>query len=199
MRKTFKSNLPTTPQASQGGMVLIIGLVILTLLTMITLNITKTVILQESMAFNTQERNKALQAAESATCYAWSILGTTSGTSIEDFINNAAHNGIYDLRQNNTEDGSKVIADWNAIYNINNWPWENTTLRTEMPSKVETTNLDFISVNENPMQLSATPQYVMGMHEPIFRKGSENKKCIPFTIMGAGKGSIESNTKICLF
>ncbi len=194
MRKDFST--PFSPKSSQTGAVLIVGLVMLTMLTMVALTTTQTITHQEKMVFNTQERNKALQAAESASRYAWSILGATSATSIESFITNVSKNGLYDLRASGTVSGGKLVADWNAIYNVNNWPWNDASKRALMPDTVATSSLSFITDNTNPMQLAAVPQYAIGMHAPIVRKGSENKKCIPFTVVGAGKGSTDTSQVI---
>ncbi|MEE9412828.1 MAG: PilX N-terminal domain-containing pilus assembly protein, partial [Methylococcales bacterium] len=75
---TFSNTRQSSLKSSQAGVVLVIGLVMLSVLTMIALAAAKSVTFQEKMAFNTQERNKALQAAESASRYAWSILGTAN-------------------------------------------------------------------------------------------------------------------------
>lgn len=190
------SSLNSSPfRTKQTGAVLIVGLVMLTVLTMVALTTTQTVTFQEKMVFNTQDRNKALQAAESAARYAWSILGTTN-YSVSDFITNASRNGLYDLRATGTMSGSKLVADWNVIYNVNNWPWDDTSKRALMPGNIATTSLSFIADNSNPMQLATVPQFVIGMHDPVVRKGSENKKCIPFSIAGAGKGSVETSQEI---
>jgi Tfp pilus assembly protein PilX len=194
MRKDFP--IQSSPKSSQTGAVLIVGLVMLTMLTMVALTTTQTITHQEKMVFNTQERNKALQAAESASRYAWSILGTTSATSVESFITNVSKSGLYDLRVSDTVSGSKLAADWNAIYSVNNWPWSDTNKRAQMPNKISTSGLSFITVNADPMQLAAVPQFAIGMHAPIDRKGSENKKCIPFTVVGAGKGSTDTSQVI---
>ncbi|MCH9696762.1 MAG: hypothetical protein K0U68_01535 [Gammaproteobacteria bacterium] len=183
-------------RTAQAGATLAIGLIILTVMTMVALMSTQTVTFQEKMVLNSMERNKALQAAESASRYAWSILKTNSGTSIEDYIVNVSKNGLYDLRPTGTVSGNKLFADWNAIYNTNNWPWNTASKRALMPNNISTTSLSFVTDNTNPMQLSTTPQYAIGMHSPIDRKGSENKKCIPFTIVGAGKGSTDTSQVI---
>lgn len=174
---------------------MIIGLVMLSVLTMVALTAARTTTFQEKMAFNTQERNKALQAAESASRYAWSILGTTNYTE-SDFITNASKNGLYDLRGFDPISGSKLAVNWNAIYSVNNWPWSDAAKRAEMPNTVATSSLSFITDNTNPMQLAAVPQFVAGMHAPVLRKGSENKYCVPFTIAGAGQGSTDSSQVI---
>jgi Tfp pilus assembly protein PilX len=191
MRKDFP--ISSSPKSTQTGAVLIVGLVMLTMLTMVALTTIQTVTHQEKMVFNTQDRNKALQAGESASRYAWSILGTTSATSIESFITNVSKSGLYDLRASDTVTGSKLAADWNAIYRVNSWPWNDTNKRALMPNTIATSSLSFIADNANPMKLVAAPQYAIGMHAPIDRKGSENKKCIPFTVVGAGKGSTDTS------
>jgi Tfp pilus assembly protein PilX len=167
----------------------------LSVLTMVALTAARTTTFQEKMAFNTQERNKALQAAESASRYAWSILGTANYKE-SDFITNTSKNGLYDLRGFDSISGSKLTANWNAIYSVNNWPWSDTAKRAEMPNTVATSGLSFIPVNSNPMQLAAAPQFVAGMHAPVLRKGSENKYCVPYTIAGAGQGSTDSSQVI---
>ncbi len=188
--------LKSSTKSSQSGATLIVGLIMLTVLTMVALTTTQTVTFQEKMVFNTQERNKALQAAESASRYAWSVLETNTGATIEDFITNVSKSGLYDLRATGTVSGNKLFSDWNAIYNVSNWPWSDTNKRALMPNTISTNSVGFISDNANPMQLAAIPQYAIGMHAPIDRKGSENKKCIPFTIVGAGKGSTDSSQVI---
>ncbi|MEE9426013.1 MAG: PilX N-terminal domain-containing pilus assembly protein [Methylococcales bacterium] len=174
---------------------MVIGLVMLFVLTMVALAAARTTTFQEKMAFNTQERNKALQAAESASRYAWSILGTANYKE-SDFITNTSKSGLYDLRGFDPISGSKLTANWNAIYSVNNWPWSDTIKRAAMPNTVATSSLSFITDNSNPMQLAAAPQFVAGMHAPVLRKGSENKYCIPYTIAGAGKGSTDSSQVI---
>jgi Tfp pilus assembly protein PilX len=193
--KAFSSATKSSPKSSQTGAVLIVGLVVLSVLTMVALTAAQSVTFQEKMVFNTQERNKALQAAESASRYAWSILGTANYTE-SDFITNATKNGLYDLRGFDPISGSKLNANWSAIYSVNNWPWSDTTKRAVMPNTVATSSLSFITDNTNPMQLAAAPQFAVGMHAPVLRKGSENKYCVPYTIVGAGQGSTDSSQVI---
>ncbi len=192
----FSYTTKFSSKSSQTGAVLIIGLVLLAVLTMVALTAAQTTTFQEKMVFNTQERNKALQAAESASRYAWSILETTSASSIDDFITNVSQSGLYDLRSSNTVTESKLVADWNAIYSVNSWPWSDSNKRALMPTTVATTTLSFITDSTNPMELAAVPQYAIGMHAPVVRRGSENKQCIPFTIVGAGQGSTETSQVI---
>nr|MCH9697783.1 hypothetical protein [Gammaproteobacteria bacterium] len=106
MSKIIPVSTQSSLKSSQTGAALIVGLVMLTVLTMVALTTTQTVTFQEKMVFNTQERNKALQAAESASRYAWSVLEATTSTTIEDYIVNVSKSGLYDLRATGTVAGS---------------------------------------------------------------------------------------------
>ncbi len=136
-------------------------------------------LLEEKMASNLQDRQIALQAAESGARYAWSVLDT--GFDAVDFINNAANDGYYDLRSASvvTTTGNKLMADWSDIASLNAWPWTDTAKRGVMPDKV---------ASDDPMKLATAPQFIIGMHAPILRRGSENYWCIPFSLIGAGQG-----------
>ena len=178
MNQCFPSRNPKT----QHGVVLVVSLLMLLLVTMLAVTALQSTTLQEKMAGNQQERHKALQAAEAAALFAWSTrLNNAAVLNTRDFINNAAQNGFYDLRPANTVAGSKVITDWNAINSsASAWPWSGTTEIAVMPNKVAA---------GDPMKLATAPQYAIGMYAPILRKGTENRKCIPLSIIGAGQGS----------
>jgi Tfp pilus assembly protein PilX len=171
----------------QHGVVLVVGLIMLLLVTLIGVTAVQTTTLQEKMAANQQERHKALQAAEAAARYGWSTLNASGGFDMTtDFINNSAKPGLYDLRLDDgtgkvvTTTGNKRMADWAAIASAAAWPWGGSTERAAMPNKV---------ASGDPMQLAAAPQYAIGMYAPVLRKGTENRKCIQFSIIGAGQGS----------
>ena len=178
MNQCFPGRNPKT----QHGVVLVVSLLILLLVTMLAVTALQSTTLQEKMAGNQQERHKALQAAEAAALFAWSNrLNNAAVLNTKDFINNAAQNGFYDLRPANTVAGSKLIADWNAISSsASAWPWSGTTEIAVMLNKVTA---------GDPMKLATAPQYAIGMYAPILRKGTENRKCIPLAIIGAGQGS----------
>ena len=170
---------PYRSHQTQTGMALLVGLIMLSVITLIGITAMQNTILEEKMASNLQDRQIALQAAESAARYAWSLLDV--GFDAADFTNNAANNAYYDLRSVNvvTTTGNKLMADWNAIVSSSVWPWADTAKRGVMPDKV---------ASDDPMKLATAPQYVIGMQAPILRKGTENRWCIPFSIIGAGQG-----------
>ncbi len=170
---------PPSTRNTQRGAALIVGLMMLTVLTLINVTAMQSTILQEKMAFNLQDRNKALQAAESAARYAWAQLGG-AGYDAAAFINNATLGGLYDARTANTVTGNKLAADWKAIASAAAWPWDDATKRAAMPNKI---------TSGDPMKLAIAPQAAIGMYDPVLRKGSENRKCIPYRIIGAGQGS----------
>ena len=172
-------NSPPLIQNAQRGAALIVSLVMLMVVTMISVSVMQSTTLQEKMSFNLQDQNKALQAAESAARYAWVQLGGV-GYDVGDFINNSTNFGLYDARTANTVTGSKLAADWKTIATVAAWPWDDTTKRAAMPNKI---------ISDDPMKLATAPQFAISMYNPVLRKGSENRKCIPYRIIGAGHGS----------
>lgn len=181
MKIVANSSLPYKLKSGQTGVVLMVALIILLLLSLIGVSGVQSTLLEEKMAGNLQEQFKAIQAAESAARYAWAQLDGTS-VDIADFTNNAANTGFYDLRSSGvvTTTGNKLLADWNAVASAGSWPWADATKRAAMPNKIAASD---------PMKLAAAPQFIIGMHEPILRKGTENRWCIPFSIIGARQGS----------
>jgi Tfp pilus assembly protein PilX len=173
MKKT-----PLLVQNAQRGAVLFVSLVVLMVLTIISVTAMQSSTLQGKMAYNLQDRNKATQAAESAARYAWAQLGG-AGYGVGEFISNSTSSGLYDARAENTVTGSKLAADWQAIASAA-WPWDDATKRAAMPNKI---------TSGDPMKLAAPPQFAISMYDPALRKGSENRKCIPYRIIGAGQGS----------
>ncbi len=193
MNKCFPNRKPK----AQRGVVLVVCLLMLLLVTMLAVTALQSTTLQEKMAGNQQERHKSLQAAEAAALFAWTDLNTatyqnTDGTlKTGKFINNADQAGLYDLRPANTVAGNKLIANWNAISLFTSeWPWDGTNNEIAvMTNKVAA---------GDPMKLATAPQYVIGMYAPILRKGTENRKCIPLSIIGAGQGSIATSRSLIM-
>lgn len=183
----MKQRYPSQLAKKQFGVVLIVGMVMLLLATMIGMTAVQTTTLQEKMAANQQDRQKALQAAEAAARYAWNNLDKGSADfDVKAFTDNATKHGLYDLRSAGiiTSSGNKLLADWNDIASPSSWLWDGSTERAVMPDKV---------ASGDPMKLAVAPQYAIGMYAPILRKGTENRKCIPFSIIGAGQGSNETS------
>lgn len=172
--------------AKQRGVVLVISLLMLLLVTLLAVSAMQSTTLQEKMAGNQQERHKSLQAAEAAALYAWNTqLNTTAKLNLGNYIENADNKGLYDLRSANTVAGNKLLADWDAISSTADaWPWDGDTEIATMPNK--------IAAND-PMKLATAPQYAIGMYAPVLQKGTEGRKCIPFSIIGAGQGSVETS------
>lgn len=186
----INSCLPNRYQTTQRGVVLVVCLLMLLLVTMLAVTALQSTTLQEKMAGNQQERHKSLQAAEAAALFAWADLDSTPVLNTRKFINNAAQNGLYDLRPANTVAGSKVTADWNTITSsASAWPWDGITEIAVMPNKITA---------GDPMKLATAPQYAIGMYAPVLRKGTENRKCIPLSIIGAGQGSSATSRSLIM-
>lgn len=178
------ANVRRPAPREQRGTALVIGMIMLAVVTMLSVAAMKSAGTQEKMAFNLQDRQKALQAAESATRYAWSLLSAET-FDVADFIDNASHTDyapLYDLRATGTVSGNKSMSDWANKLTAASWPWSDATERGEIPSNQS------IAAG-NPMALASRPQFAIGMHAPVLRRGSEGRKCIPFSIVGAGRGS----------
>lgn len=169
-------------RARQQGVTLAISLIIMALMMMISIPGMKSSLLQEKKAANSQEQNKALQASESASRYAWSML--TSSYTMDSFIANSGNPGLYDLRSSNTVAGSKLLSSWQTIRSSASWNWLSAA---SMPATL---------IAGDSMHLSINPQFAIGMRAPVLRKGSEGYKCIPFDIIGAGKGSTSESSAL---
>ena len=170
--------------SSQRGAVLLISLIILLILTLIGVSSTKSTTMEEKIVSNLQESQKAFYAAESAAQYAWS---EANGYDLDEFIDNQAYPGYYDLRivdSSSKISGGKYISNWDAITNVVDWPWSDANKQQSMPNSVSSTN---------NMELAIKPQYIVGMRDPVLRAGSEYIKCMPFAIVGAGSGSNENS------
>jgi Tfp pilus assembly protein PilX len=169
----------------QGGVVLVVGLIMLLLTTLLGVAAMQTTTLEEKMALNHQERQKALLSSEAAARHAWNSLKAMKRMDFVNFINNNGQPGFYDLRPADFVPGNKLMADWtgNAM-SLATWPWGEGNFRASMPTKVG---------GGDPMNLAIRPQYVIGMHQEVLRKGGGNQYCIPFTIVAAGQGSLATS------
>ena len=170
----------------QTGSVLIISLVLLLIMTLLGISSIQMTTLDEKMAGNFQDKQKSLQAAESAIRYALAQLDNDE-YDIEDFVNNASlnngDNGLYDLREDsltNSGTGTKKSSYWSSFATVSDWDWSDNTKRQAVPDS---------TLIKSEMKLSDAPQYIIGMHDPVSRGSSEGYQCTPFTIIGAGRGS----------
>ena len=118
-------------------------------------------------------------AADSSALFGINEANTDLNEKIKEIINNDTHPGYYVLGDKITS-AAKIANDWNDIKNVITWPWDDNTKRFELPSQLGGTT--------NPMKLQANPQYVIGINNPVFRKGTAGFKCIPVSIIGASKG-----------
>jgi len=128
-----------------------------------------------------QDKQRSLLAADSAALYAWEQTRADLDVKIKDIIDNNNHPGYYVLG-NKITSTEKTGNDWDDIENVTSWPWEDNSKRFVLPQQLGGTT--------NPMKLQANPQYTIGMHNPVLRKGTANFKCIPVSIIGASKGGI---------
>ena len=105
-------------------------------------------------------------------------------------IDNENEAGFYILGDTITTAGNaKIAEDWNTLDNVVSWPWEDNTKRFEIPSQLGGT--------DNPMKLVTTPQYAVGMHNDIWRKGTSDYHCIPLSVIGASQGgTVQTRTLI---
>lgn len=180
-KKIDKTRIPGRPIKSlskQSGM-MILGIVALLLLVVGVLIVTasKSTVLETKMVSNFQDKQRSVNAAESAALYAWSQV--QSDFDVIEIINNDQHPSYYVL-------GSKITStykskhDWDGINQVPDWPWDDSAQRSAMPQQ--------LGGDENPMKLQEKPQYIIGMHDEVMRVGTANYKCIPVSIIGASKG-----------
>lgn len=178
-KNKFKPRMISERPSMQRGMALLsIVLVMMVIIGIGSMTASKMNILETKMVFNMQEKQRSLVAADSAATYGWEQIKI--GVDIKKVIDNAAQPGYYVLG-NKIPNTTKSDVDWNALGNVASWPWENATKRFEIPVQLGGVG--------NPMKLSSTPQFIVGMHNPIFRKGSTNHYCIPMSVIGASKGA----------
>jgi len=180
---TFLSSRPS----KQKGMALLgVVLMLLVVIGLISVTASRTTVLETKMIFNMQDKQRSLMAADSAAIFGWNQIKT--GVEIPLVVNNDDQPGYYVL-------GDEVITtaksndDWNLNKNVMSWPWEDGTKRFMLSEQLGGT--------ENPMKLNANPQYSIGLHNPVLRKGTSEYHCIPMTVIGASKGgSTQTRTLI---
>lgn len=170
-------NLSRCPSKQSGMALLGIVLMLMVVVGLVSMTASKTTILETKMVFNMQDKQRSLLAADSAALYAWHKI--QDEVDFKKIINNAAEAGYYVLGDN-IPNTAKSATDWDTLENVTSWPWEDGAKRFEIPEQLGGTN--------NPMKLQTNPQYIIGMHDPILRKGSSNHYCIPISIIGASKG-----------
>lgn len=178
----------------QGSATLVTVLLLLITMTLLTLSNTRSSIINTKMNGNILDKNRAILAADSASRYAWNDIKTNYN--IEKFVQNTKFAGHYDLR----EDANKKIKNkekWNSFNKSSTWNWSNKKTHYDMPDKLSLGKIDFpVDDKTNPMNLSATPQYVKGLHDPVLRTGTESFHCVPITILGAAKGGLETTQSL---
>ena len=178
---TYKNNsqLLTTPSREKGMAVLSMVILLLVVVGMLSMTATKSTILETKMVFNVQDKQRSLMAADSSALFAWEQAKPDLDDSLKDIVNNDTHAGYYVLGDKIVS-SDKKLAEWNAIKNVTAWPWDDTDKRFALPQQ--------LGGATNPMKLQANPQYAIGIHNPITRKGTAGYKCIPVSMIGASKG-----------
>ena len=188
----------------QGAAALVMTLIILSVLTIIGITSSKTAVIETRMTTNSIEKFKSRIAAESAFNYAINQLDDFNEI---DWLNTCGRNGIYDLRTTASptcpdplNSGSTVPAksqaQWNSMLNVSNWSWASSSSHAVLLDKLSADNAQILTSSAqrtNPMGLVTNPQYIIGIHDPVLRPGSENKHCFPVTIVAASKGGVDSS------
>lgn len=130
-----------------------------------------------------------LRASNVEACSANNPDETQNGGSLDNSTGDEA--GSTDTTTNNRP--AKTRAEWTGIKSSADWDWNNASLHSNMTHKLAST-ASFLTTAEqtNPMKLVTAPQYAMGIHDPVLRKGTENYHCIPISVIGAGKGSTDT-------
>lgn len=185
----------------QGAAQLMFVMVMLGILSIMGITISKLSLVETQMANNVVETKKAAIVANSAAHYAWNENRTNFDAAA--FVENCQQAGAFDLRasavsscsaiQRSSASTAKTRTVWNAIKSPADWLWDSTSQHQTMPDTlaVDATFLTAAEKN-NPMRLSSAPQYAAGIHDPVLLKGAENFHCMPISIIGAGRGSIQS-------
>lgn len=165
------------PSNQQGVALLGFVLVLIVIISLISITASKTAILETKMVSNMQDKQRSLLSADSATLFAWKQI--KQNINIEDIVDNNNHPGLYVLGQK-IATTSKSADDWNEINDVSSWPWNDSQKRFSLPEQ--------LGGSTNPMQLARSPQYTVGMHDSVLRKGMSDYRCIPVKIIGAGQG-----------
>lgn len=173
-------------QSKQQGMALLsIVILMLVVVGLLSMTASQSTILETKMVFNLQDKQRSLIAADSSALFGVNEALTNLNVKIAEIIKNNAHPGYYVLGDKIISN-EKIASDWKEIRNVITWPWEDDTKRFVLPSQLGGT--------ANPMKLQANPQYVIGMHNPVVRKGTAGFNCVPVSIIGASKGGT-ANTR----
>ena len=172
-----EQKLSKSPTRQSGMALLGIVLMMMVIIGLVSMTASKTTLLETKMVFNMQDKQRSLLAADSAALYGWKKV--QQGVDIKKVINNTAQAGYYVLGDK-IPNTAKSDIEWDTLENVVSWPWEDGAKRFVIPEQ--------LGGSENPMKLISNPQYIIGMHNPILRKGSTNHYCIPMSIIGASKG-----------
>ena len=170
----------------RGSALLLTVMVLFSTLTLLILSATNASITNTKLSANVLDKQRAILAADSASRYAWEQEKKTY--KISNYVENSSHGGHYDLRK----DANKKVknqSSWMNIRSTASWSWDKATRRDVMPNKLSlATSVPYIKDKNNPMKLSAAPQFVKGLHDPILRGGTESFYCMPVSILGAAQG-----------
>ena len=178
----INSQAPSMPSKQDGAALLAIVLIMLVVVSLLSLTSSKTTILETKMVFNMQDKQRSLLAADSAALYAWEDVQL--GVDIKKMIDNENEAGFYILGDTITATGgAKVAEDWNSINTVVSWPWEDDAKHFEIPLQ--------LGGEGNPMRLVSTPQYAVGLHNEVWRKGTSDYHCLPLSVIGASQGGTE--------
>lgn len=168
---------PSMPSKQNGVALLSIVLVMLVIVGLLSMTTSKTAILETKMVFNMQDKQRSSLAADSAALYGWEQLKL--GVDITEVINNGTQPGYYVLGDN-IPTLAKSGVHWNANGNVVSWPWQDNNKRFEIPVQ--------LGGSTNPMKLVSNPQYTVGMHDAVLRKGTSDYYCLPMSVIGASQG-----------
>ena len=102
---------PLRKRSKQQGSVLIIGLIFMLVLTLLSISMTRTLTMQESIAGNTREKQRSFEAAQSALEYGEWWLSSGGGTPIECVGTNLA-TAANAMRVCNLPPGSVQTLPW---------------------------------------------------------------------------------------
>lgn len=167
----------TMPSKQSGFALLGIVLMLMIVVGLLSMTSARNTVLETKMVFNLQDKQRSYIAADSAAIYGWQDV--KDNFDIIKVINNAPEAGFYVLG-NKIPTTAKSSNEWDANKNVVSWPWEDNAKRFKIPAQLGGTS--------NPMQLQVIPQYTIGMHNSMPRKGTSDYHCIPISIIGASQG-----------
>lgn len=173
--------LSQSPSKQQGVALIGMVLVLMLIVGLSSMTSSKTTMLETKMVFNMQDKQRSLMAADSAALFGWRKI--QQGVDVREVIDNSAQAGYYVLGNNiPTKVSAKTNIDWNALDDVASWPWADSSKHFLFTEQLGGTG--------NPMKLVSKPQYIIGIHDPILRKGTTNHYCTPMSVIGASKGGI---------